>query len=51
MLITVFSGMKQIGSTNDEKKNGIKGFFTAVKGFWNSVWRGLADFFTGKTCR
>ncbi|KAJ4774800.1 Protein HAPLESS 2 [Rhynchospora pubera] len=34
-----------------EDKNGVKGFFQAIKHIWNAMWSGLIDFFTGKACR
>ncbi|CAM8916074.1 unnamed protein product [Rhodiola kirilowii] len=33
------------------KKTGIKGFFEAIKNLWITFWIGLADFFTGRSCR
>ncbi|KAL9659985.1 hypothetical protein QQ045_024795 [Rhodiola kirilowii] len=33
------------------KKGGIKGFFEAIKNLWITFWIGLADFFTGRSCR
>ncbi|GMN57932.1 hypothetical protein TIFTF001_027036 [Ficus carica] len=30
---------------------GISGFFETIASIWNDVWKGLADFITGKTCR
>ncbi|XP_063943788.1 protein HAPLESS 2 isoform X2 [Daucus carota subsp. sativus] len=32
-------------------KSGIKGFFESIEIFWKSLWDGMADFITGKTCR
>ncbi|CAA6656318.1 unnamed protein product [Spirodela intermedia] len=48
---TVLDNGTQIGNSYGVKKGAIRGFFEAVEGVWNSVWGGLADFFTGKTCR
>jgi len=41
--------LKVVVSTEDKK--GIKGFFETIKHFWNAMWNGLGDFFTGKACR
>ncbi|KAK1374410.1 HAP2-GCS1 domain-containing protein [Heracleum sosnowskyi] len=32
-------------------KSGIKGFFESIEIFWKSLWDGMTDFITGKTCR
>ncbi|XP_078442377.1 hapless 2 [Wolffia australiana] len=47
---TVLDNGTQIVASYSQKKGGIKGFFEAVEGFWNSLWKGLGDFFTGKSC-
>ncbi|XP_078178775.1 protein HAPLESS 2-like isoform X1 [Carex rostrata] len=43
------NGTQVVVSTEDKK--GIKGFFETIKHFWNAMWNGLGDFFTGKACR
>jgi hypothetical protein len=32
-------------------KSSINGFFESIEGIWNKLWKSLADFITGKTCR
>ncbi|XP_040987934.1 protein HAPLESS 2 [Juglans microcarpa x Juglans regia] len=32
-------------------KNDINGFFESIVSLWNKLWKSLADFVTGKTCR
>nr|XP_010940961.1 protein HAPLESS 2 [Elaeis guineensis] len=48
---TILENGSQIVPSNDSKENGMNGFFEAIKSMWNSIWVGLVDFFTGKTCR
>ncbi|KAL8263815.1 hypothetical protein R6Q59_021945 [Mikania micrantha] len=33
------------------KNGGIKGFFESLEEFWHTLWEGMVDFITGKTCR
>ncbi|XP_062193283.1 protein HAPLESS 2-B-like isoform X2 [Phragmites australis] len=48
---TVLDNGTQIGSSNDHKKGGIRGFFEAIKAFWCTLWDYVIDFFTGRSCR
>ncbi|KAL8226166.1 hypothetical protein R6Q57_018723 [Mikania cordata] len=32
------------------KNGGIKGFFDSLEEFWHTLWEGMVDFITGKTC-
>ncbi|XP_073011561.1 protein HAPLESS 2 isoform X1 [Typha latifolia] len=48
---TILDNGSQIVSADEPKKNGINGFFQAIKGMWNMIWGGVIDFFTGKACR
>ncbi|KAG8057481.1 hypothetical protein GUJ93_ZPchr0002g26555 [Zizania palustris] len=48
---TVLDNGTQIGSSDNNEKGGIWGFFEAIKALWHTIWGGLKDFFTGRLCR
>ncbi|KAG9447958.1 hypothetical protein H6P81_014086 [Aristolochia fimbriata] len=33
------------------RKDGMNGFFDAIRGIWKTIWGYFVDFFTGKSCR
>ncbi|XP_058085608.1 protein HAPLESS 2 isoform X2 [Magnolia sinica] len=41
----------EITPSSSSTKTGINGFFESIESLWNNMWKGLIDFFTGKTCR
>ncbi|MQM13499.1 hypothetical protein Taro_046421, partial [Colocasia esculenta] len=48
---TVLDNGSQITFSYGSKKGGISGFFESIGSIWTSISGGLADFFTGKSCR